>query len=116
MQALFRSRAQTVDHAVRVLAAPRAPIRAARLRLENLGARMQRAGAASLATPTARLAAAARELHALDPRRVVGRGFAIVRDERGAIVTHSARVDVGAMLDVELAAGALRAQVQSAKP
>jgi len=115
MQALLRSRAQTVDHAVRVLGAPRAPIRALKLSLENLGARMQRAGASSRATSAARLAAAARALQALDPRRVVGRGFAIVRDERGLIVTDAARVEIGAVLDLELAAGALQTQVRSVK-
>jgi exodeoxyribonuclease VII large subunit len=114
-QAIFRSRAQTVDHAVRILAAPRAPIRAIRLKLETLASRMRRAAPVALAAPSGRLAAAQRALNALDPRGVLARGYAIVRDERGAIVRDAASTTVGADLEVELAAGALRARVQSVR-
>lgn len=64
----------------------------------------------------ARLAAAARTLEALSPARVLARGYAVVRDERGAVVRTAAGVDTGARLDVELAAGRLAVRVEEARP
>lgn len=115
VQAVYRSRAQTVDHAVRVLATPRAPIRSTRQKLEMLASRLRRAAAFSMAGPSGRLAAARRALDALDPRGVLARGYAIVRDGRGVILCDASRAAVGSDLDIELTTGALRARVQSVR-
>ncbi len=111
MQALLRARAQTLDYAVRALTLPRAPIRALQARLEATRTRLVVAGAKLLAPAASRLHAAARALAALDPRQVLGRGFAIVRDAKGSIVTQAARLQAGDVLEIELAAGTARASV-----
>ena len=115
MQALLRSRAQTLDYAVRTLTTPRAPIRAVQARLDTLWSRLRAGGARSLAAPTAHLGAALRALRALDPRQVVGRGFAIVRDRQGRIVIDAGALSPGVPLDVELAVGAVQVLVQGVK-
>src|SRR5437016_8965815 len=101
--ARLRAQAQRLDFAMRKLAAPRAPIRGLQARLDGLRARIAvfrsgivparaarvaglRAriavfGSGIASTRAARLAAAARALQALDPRRVMGRGYALVRNE-----------------------------------
>ena len=112
MLALLRSRAQSLDYAVRALSTPRAPIRAVQARLDTLCGRLRAAGVRCLAPATVHLNAAVRALRALDPRQVVGRGFAIVRDRRGGTVADAGRVSAGETLDVELALGALEVKVQ----
>lgn len=69
-----------------------------------------------LATRTARARAAldrSRDsLSALDPYATLGRGYAIVRDASGRVVTDAATQVSGAGLDVRLAAGALDVRVE----
>jgi exodeoxyribonuclease VII large subunit len=137
MQALLRARGQTLDYAVRALSTPRAPIRAVQARIDALGARLRERAAWALAAPAGRLLAlrsrlqaggarshassvlrleaALRALRALDPREVVARGFAIVRDRDGRVVTDAGRLDPGAALDVELAAGGLQVEVRAVR-
>jgi exodeoxyribonuclease VII large subunit len=105
--------AQRLDYAVRALAAPRAPIRGLQARLESLGARMAACGANALAARAARVSAAVRALKALDPRRVVARGYALVRNERGRLVTDAAELEAEQRLELELARGAARVRVES---
>jgi exodeoxyribonuclease VII large subunit len=52
-------------------------------------------------------------LRALDPRRVVERGYAIVRDSDGRVVKDVAAVPVGAMLLTEIAGGRIRSRVEA---
>lgn len=59
-----------------------------------------------------RLAAGARHLEALSPARVLERGYAVVRDESGAVVRDASAVAPGARVRVELAAGRLAARVE----
>ncbi len=108
-----RVRAQRLDYAVRALAAPRAPIRGLQARVEALRARMVAFRTGLLSQRAARVAAAARALHALDPRRVVARGYALVRDERGQLVTDAARLETGQALELELTRGGARVRVES---
>jgi exodeoxyribonuclease VII large subunit len=105
--------AQRLDYAVRALAAPRAPIRGLQARLEGLRARMAACGANALAARAARVSAAVRALTALDPRRVVARGYALVRNERGRLVTDAAELEAEQRLELELARGAARVRVES---
>jgi exodeoxyribonuclease VII large subunit len=130
--------AQRLDFAVRKLAAPRAPIRGLQARLDGvrariagfrsgivparaarlagLKARVALFGSAIAATRAARVAATARALQALDPRRVIGRGYALVRDEHGRLVTDSAQLTAGQPLELELARGAAQVRVQKTRP
>jgi exodeoxyribonuclease VII large subunit len=70
---------------------------------EPIGHRMERAGD--------RLSAGRRQLDALDPARVLDRGFAIVRTGRGAVVRRADEVNVGDDLDVQVAVGRLAVRV-----
>jgi len=55
-------------------------------------------------------------LHHLDPRQVLGRGYAIVTDERGVVVRSSAQLHAGSAIEVALAQGSLGAQVTKTSP
>lgn len=59
-----------------------------------------------------RLAAGARHLEALSPRRVLERGYAVIRDEEGGVVRDAGAVAPGQRLRVELAAGRLVTRVE----
>jgi exodeoxyribonuclease VII large subunit len=110
-----RGRAQRLDYALRALAAPRAPIRGLQARLQGLRARMAAFRSGLLPARAAHLAAAARALQALDPRQVVARGYALVRDEFGRLVTDAADLEPGERLEVELARGAAQVRVESTR-
>src|SRR5690606_30260516 len=58
-----------------------------------------------IAAPAERLAAAARMLASLDYHAVLARGFAVVRDEAGEVVTRAAAVRPGLRLELEFADG-----------
>jgi exodeoxyribonuclease VII large subunit len=64
----------------------------------------------------ARLEAAALALRTLDPRQVVGRGYALVRDEQDRLVTDAGQLRQGQPLQVELASGFARVRVESTGP
>ena len=135
--ARLRAHAQRLDFAMRKLAAPRAPIRGLQARLDGLRARIAlfRSGivpplaarvaglrariavfGSGIATMrAARVAAAARALQALDPGRVLARGYALVRDEQGQLVTDSAELQSGQPLELELARGAAQVRVESTR-
>lgn len=59
----------------------------------------------------AALDASERLLMNVDPRRLLGRGYAIVRDGSGRIVKDAKHVDIGAKVDVQLGTGGLVADV-----
>ena len=112
-RAMLRARSQRLDYAVRALATPRAPVRALQARLDAMRARLVLLRGNLLAARGARLDAAARALQALDPRQVVGRGYALVRDERGRLVTDSGQLRQGQPLQVELASGFAQVRVEA---
>lgn len=62
-----------------------------------------------------RLTATTRLLVSFDPRRVMARGFAIVRDKNGRVQTDVKRLAVQDVLTVEMRDGAIEASVQSIK-
>jgi exodeoxyribonuclease VII large subunit len=133
----LRAQTQRLDFALRTLAAPRAPIRGLQARLAALRARMAvvRAGLLSaraarvaadvrrmaviraglLSARIARVAADVRALQALDPHQVVGRGYALVRDEHGQLVTDSGQLKAGQALELELARGAAQVRVETTR-
>ena len=136
--ARLRAQSQRFDFALRVLAAPRAPIRGLQARLDGLRARIALFGSgittaraarmASLqariavirsglvSTRAAHVAAAARALQALDPSQVISRGYALVRNEQGGLVTDSGQLRPGELLQLELAHGAAQARVEATTP
>ncbi len=98
-----------------------------RRRALELGRRGTRSGTAALArrrdavgvsarrglrAATTRLDGADARLRALDPRRVLERGYTITRDEQGAIVRAAADVAPGSALETETAVGRVRSRVE----
>ena len=81
-----------------------------RERLETRAARLDRAGAAPVAARRGALAALARTLDTLGPHRVLARGFAIVRDERGRVLPRADAAAGARGLEIEFADGRLAAQ------
>jgi exodeoxyribonuclease VII large subunit len=135
--ARLRAQSQRLDFATRALAAPRAPIRGLQARLDGLRARLAiargsvaparaarvaglwarvlAARSGILPTRSAHVAAAVRALQALDPRGVIGRGYALVRDEHGRLVTDAAALAPGQALQLELARGEARVRVETTR-
>jgi exodeoxyribonuclease VII large subunit len=81
-----------------------------RERLEARGGRLARAGGRRAVELRARLDALGRTLETLAPHRVLERGFAIVRDDKGEVVTRAAAARAAAGLELELADGRVRAR------
>ena len=90
-----------------------------RRRVERAAQRGRHALARRLEQSEARLARLAQSLAHLDPRAVLGRGYAIVADASGAIVRDAAALAPGAPIDITLAQGGASAtveRVRDAKP
>lgn len=152
-------RAQRLDYAMRVLAAPRAPLRGLELRIRELRSRVgfaareqaRRARAQRLAQSRAlfrarpdlpvaasRLADLSRRLriaqqHLLTARRntltqqaralahlnvqgVLDRGFAILRDSLGRLLTDAAQMSAGEAVNARLARGSAQLIVETTRP
>jgi exodeoxyribonuclease VII large subunit len=85
---------------------------AAALGPAQLGARLQRAGQSRREQQALRLQSAAQRLAALDPRRVLARGYAWIADPRGHAVVSAHDVAPGDLLQAVWADGAAQVQVQ----
>lgn len=59
-----------------------------------------------------RLSAMQQHLAYLDPSRVLARGYSMVRDEQGRIVSNSDKVGIGARVEITFAKGWARAEVK----
>lgn len=99
-----RFRVETAARALRP-ATIEARLRHLAERLEAREARLARLRPRLIAAPAERLAAAARMLASLDYHAVLARGFAVVRDEAGEVVTRAAAVRPGLRLELEFADG-----------
>ncbi len=73
--------------------------------------RLAEAAQRSLPPLQARVAFAVQTLEALNPRRILGRGYAIVRDERGELVRNALDLTKGDRLSIELDQGGAEVQV-----
>lgn len=112
-------RADLVDRARRLdgLAA-RLTQRTPSARLERLNhrhtelvGRLTRAGQARIDRLTARLALAARGLDAVSPLATLERGYAIVSDAKGRVLTDASRLQAGDAIDARLSNGRVTATV-----
>jgi len=81
-------------------------------RLDALAGRLSRAVAVSRDTRQARLAALGARLEALDPKRVLSRGYAWLEDAQGQAVTAAASLSPGQSVRAVLADGAVVAEVR----
>lgn len=107
--ALMRVRA-----AANRMRAPRTEAPAARLDAATHA--LHRAVHQLLGSAAQRFDAAAAGLELVSPQAVLGRGYAIVRDESGQIVRASEQAPQGSVIRIELGAGALRAHVLDTEP
>lgn len=91
----------------------RAAPQSARLRreLEHNVLRLSAAAPRQLAQQRARLSAAALTLQALSPTKILGRGYAIVRDSQGVVVKNALDLSKGDRLNLELAHGSTDVEV-----
>jgi exodeoxyribonuclease VII large subunit len=85
-------------------------------RLETRGARLLRVGQRLGRDEAARLGALARALATLDPEAVLGRGYAIVRDARGQVVTSAAPAGKEPRLEIQFADGRVATRPEGAPP
>jgi exodeoxyribonuclease VII large subunit len=88
----------------------------AELRLSALSARARARVETLLNACSARLSRSEALLGSLNPQAVLDRGYAIVRDPLGHTVRDAAALTVGDALAVQLARGAIEAQVRAVKP
>ena len=84
-----------------------------RARLDGLASRQQRAVAVLVARHAQRLDALESRLAALDPKRVLARGYAWLEDGNGAPVQSVARLSAGQPLNAVLADGSARVTVDA---
>ncbi|MCY4147571.1 MAG: exodeoxyribonuclease VII large subunit [Chloroflexi bacterium] len=73
--------------------------------------RQTRAATAFLTRLHERLASRDRALNTANPAHILGRGYALVSDERGEIIRRAAQVSAGQQLDIRLAEDKIRVKV-----
>ena len=94
---------------------PRWLVRQGMQRLDDLSLRLAAGIKTHLRTQTARLASIGASLKALDPHNVLRRGYALVRDESGAVAASILQVKLGQTVNVLLYDGAFDASVKEIK-
>jgi len=107
------TRAQRLDGLARRLLTPAQRIERQQRELANLARRMGNATRRSLADGARHLAGVRNALTHLDPTRVLGRGYSIVRDADGHVRRTSAGLSAGAELDVTFGEGGASVTVRS---
>lgn len=117
MEAAWRRRSQTLSQRLQELAASvlrhdvRHRFALVRERLEALTARLLRAQDASRSSRRAQLEALQKQLVSLSPLGVLSRGYALVFDESGALITRAAGAQPGQLLTTRLARGSVESRV-----
>lgn len=96
----------------RVLTDPMAVIQDKRLLLDHDQKELCHAALGRLAGPRRELAALAASLDALSPLKVLGRGFALVTDEKGAPLRRTEDAPVGSQITARMADGRLKCRVE----
>ncbi len=90
---------------------PQVFLRSWRERLQLLTARLEASGTGRLQKEKERLSLLSASLDQLSPLKVLGRGFALVQNEKGEPVTDASRVSLGDSLEIRLLKGKLKALV-----
>lgn len=81
-------------------------------RLDEVSVRMDRILSHKLSLSKSRLAGLGARLQSLSPLNVLQRGYAIVSDEHGRIISSSKQVNIGDQIKVKLADGVLESEVK----
>lgn len=103
---------QQVDMAQRRLVHPAQRLQQQAERMRALQQRMHLAYARTMEKHNVRLAATQQHLQHLDPNQVLARGYSLVRDTQGNLLTSSAHLALGDALEITFAQGGVSAQVQ----
>jgi exodeoxyribonuclease VII large subunit len=115
-RSLDQDRQRLTRSVERLRARPRLAVERESRRLEHAHERLRRAPALAVERKRAALENSAAKLVALSPVQTLGRGYAIVRTESGAVVASSSDVSAGAHVDVTLADGGFGARVEEVRP
>ena len=84
----------------------------ARRRLDSARASIERAAQQAVERLSKRLAIAARTLDAVSPLATLERGYAIVTDSKGTVITNAQDVRSGQLIDARLTQGTIRARIE----
>lgn len=95
------------------LVRPDHKLREYRQTLDELELRAGRALRANLAQQQLALETAAARLNTVSPLATLARGYAIVRDENGAVLKDAAQVAIGSAVNARLGSGALACRVEA---
>jgi exodeoxyribonuclease VII large subunit len=90
-----------------------------RMRERELFTRMEALASATqryLMLRRSRLEQATTKLHALSPEAILERGYSLIFDAEGALVTNAVQIEPGNVIHARLAHGSLNARVESATP
>jgi exodeoxyribonuclease VII large subunit len=91
---------------------PAARLREAQHRLRTAGHGLQRAFERRFNTQRQRLALAAHKLDAISPLATLQRGYAIVTDAQGRVLTDARTLAVGELVQARLASGSIAARIE----
>jgi exodeoxyribonuclease VII large subunit len=108
----MQQQAQHLGHLQQRLRMARPDLARLEMRQIELARRMQSALERQLELYSSRLGAMQQHLAHLDPQQVLARGYSLVRDAEGRIVSSSAAVEVGARLNIAFAEGWANAEVK----
>ncbi len=97
------------------LLSPQHQISARQERLQRLHGRLVRTTRSQLEQVALQLAGAHRALQGISPLNTLARGYAIVQDDRGSVITDSTSVSENESIKVRLAKGELAAKVTAIK-
>lgn len=111
-QALWRARARLHDIGALTTVVARSGWRDQHAQLDRQRERLGRGAAVAIARAGERLVAAAQQTDAHDPRRVLARGYAILRAE-GRALRDSSEVEPGQVVRARLHRGTLKLRVES---
>jgi exodeoxyribonuclease VII large subunit len=110
--AIDRERRGLAAHRRRVVERTRHRLRDSDAGIERHQGRLHAVATGALRGERLRVDAATNRLRALDPQRVLERGYTITRTEEGEVVRAAAAVSPGAVLVTETADGAVRSRVE----
>jgi exodeoxyribonuclease VII large subunit len=120
METSWRKQSQAHAHRLQQLSASilrhdvRHSLALASERLQSLTARLLRSQAAARSSRSARLEALQKQLASLSPLGVLSRGYALVFDESGALLTNASDAQPGQLLTTRLARGRVESRVTKA--
>lgn len=106
-------RRRVEEFRVRLVHAMRHQMEVTQNKLIHTAARLETMPERMLDRQRARLAASAGRLQALSPLAVLSRGFSVVTDGKGKIITDSTVVKAGDMVQLQFASGTAQAQIRS---